>query len=841
MKHFKKRTIALVLASMISVAGSFATENYKNSLLGLGFEKGATGINMVVETKTPYSGALSLMRRDANTYVLILREVNTSLKTPDLTKAGGNIADVDIGTLPYTTNGVGYTKITVKTAIPIEIIPQNKVFIPKATGTRLLEPPVEKDVKIQNEEAIRRKEEQLKNLRNEQQENIQKDEQNNNSQQEAYSKNYADDTTENKSINNENTIEQNTQEPNYSTENQDSPLMLILGALLIIAFSAYMYIRAKNKLTDLTGENINISFDDENEEEQKRKETKTKQIKNTVKTLDKKYTAKTSVTEKTSQPIKTVSSEDLNVVDLDELFQETTKTSLTPEEEENLALEDFLSGFSFNEEEREPIEEEIFTYDKEFLEEILTRKDLKFSKDDILKLNKLLLTEITDDTMKNLNKYLVSKPVIKKPTQQEILEELVTSYSVSNNIIFTKDDVNALNQIITVELDKDFVTDLRTNPKRTQEIAKEITESKEIKQKPEEAKLLNVKEFLPDLSEEIKKQPAVKSSNYKPTVLELDANCEVETISVELDVDFSQPQTQTPKKEEAKISETGWETNTLQIADMLPDLQDALLHPEKYEKPKEEKVEVDEASLLNNLSNLTFKPFDDGTRNFEILNDLDDMEPEEEEIVEKLTLSEIQKELMDLGQTLEIIEPEVNPAYVAPIAKKESEKEETQEPIVENKEPLPIVQKTQVKQKTTLQKQNLKEQKMVAPPKTEMSVKTKSGTAKTNQLINKTKTQINQTTKCLWENQAFNVIRTVEFENNKGCHLAKNDTCYIVLGFIGDRLFKIKEYTELKSENIQARLSEKLDNGHLRYLVRMGITKFVIDVSNDTMQHVLDL
>ena len=38
MKQYKKRTVALVLASVITVVGSFGAENYKNSLMSLKFQ-----------------------------------------------------------------------------------------------------------------------------------------------------------------------------------------------------------------------------------------------------------------------------------------------------------------------------------------------------------------------------------------------------------------------------------------------------------------------------------------------------------------------------------------------------------------------------------------------------------------------------------------------------------------------------------------------------------------------------------------------------------------------------------------------------------------------------------
>ena len=57
MNRFKKRTIALVLASVVTVVGAFGADNYKNSLMGLKFESsGAGNVNMVVQTKAIFNG-----------------------------------------------------------------------------------------------------------------------------------------------------------------------------------------------------------------------------------------------------------------------------------------------------------------------------------------------------------------------------------------------------------------------------------------------------------------------------------------------------------------------------------------------------------------------------------------------------------------------------------------------------------------------------------------------------------------------------------------------------------------------------------------------------------------
>ena len=66
MERFKKRTIALVLASVVTVVGAFGADNYKNSLTGLSFEgSSAESLNLVVKTKNAVEGSITPMRKDA--------------------------------------------------------------------------------------------------------------------------------------------------------------------------------------------------------------------------------------------------------------------------------------------------------------------------------------------------------------------------------------------------------------------------------------------------------------------------------------------------------------------------------------------------------------------------------------------------------------------------------------------------------------------------------------------------------------------------------------------------------------------------------------------------------
>ena len=129
MKNFKKRTIALVLASVVTVAGSFASERFKNSLMNLSFETSENGaLSMIVQTKTNYSGSFKAIKRDANTYLLVLPEFDSKAPTPDLTNSP-NIESVNIRTMPYTNNGNGYTRITVKTYNQPTLAVQHRLYI----------------------------------------------------------------------------------------------------------------------------------------------------------------------------------------------------------------------------------------------------------------------------------------------------------------------------------------------------------------------------------------------------------------------------------------------------------------------------------------------------------------------------------------------------------------------------------------------------------------------------------------------------------------------------------------------------------------------------------------
>ena len=115
MERYRKRTIALCLASLLTVVGSFCAENYNNTLMELKVNVGSGGfVSLTAFTEKPYSTPIKTSKIDENTYVLTLKDTNNSASAPEI-KNYENIESIQISTYPYTTESDGCTRIVVKT------------------------------------------------------------------------------------------------------------------------------------------------------------------------------------------------------------------------------------------------------------------------------------------------------------------------------------------------------------------------------------------------------------------------------------------------------------------------------------------------------------------------------------------------------------------------------------------------------------------------------------------------------------------------------------------------------------------------------------------------------
>lgn len=884
MKQFKKRTIALVLASVVTVVGAFGAENYKNSLMSLKFEGGSNGtVSMTVLTKRNYEQSITPVKKDATTYVIMLPETNSQM--PSSPELAGDVESVNVRTMPYTSGSKGYTKITIKTAPNAMLTASKALYIPEKKSedelptSQPIQPippredyqstspviPSQNEVQTRNPAPIRSASGVNQTTPIDIKQSVRQFEPSP-AREESMAENAQKQVTE----------------PVQENSNSFEVMLLIMGVLFVIVTSVFIYLKGKDKMAEVIGEQVD--FSDDEPKKDKKKEPDKKQIRNTIRKLDKMYskpnkmpveslqfTSPAPIPQAPIQPeVESQPVDDTLVVDLDELFQEKTKTTPTEpqtiEEEDNSALEDFLNGFSFLDKTEDTQKEENKAFDEELYNKFINDENLKFSKSDIEKIEKLLNTEISDDTMKNISQFAVTNPVENRPTSRERLENFVTSYTINQDITFSKDDVNALYKLMNVELDNDFITDLRTNPNRIQEMREEIEKQKSKPHKASELLTLNVKDMLPDLSEALKKQGNRKiESEAKPQVVYYSEGYDVSTLSLkdelpDLSVEINNDVAYEARpSDDVELVDSSYEVAKMSVGDEIPNLDDAFNHPEKYEKP-EEVVEVDEEALLRNIANVSFKPFYDGNEEDELENDFNDENAP--------TVSDMQDEFSQFGDNFEIVddnEAELGQSnttqaddfetlfdnnYVDFDKKLEDVQElheEAETPEVkpiETTSALPKLEKKIAKPtKNRSDKANALIQK-IEEKKAERKLEKQKPQVEKIETKVKEKSEDNnvgEIKNLIIDNEIFEIVTKTDFSGKLGCYLVKNSSGYQVIGFVGEKLLKIKHYEHLKDERMRIRISEKLPNGVIRYIVRIGSHKFILNVSADNMEYVMDL
>ncbi len=872
MKDFKKRSIVLVLASVITVTGSFASENYKNCLMDMTFKaSGANKISMVLSTKRLYEGTINPVKRDANTYVIMLPEVDSNAPSPDLSEADGNIESVTVKKMPYANGSKGYTRITIKTADNVSLNATSMLYIPEKKENRTEARQDEHSNEAEDYADFESRQREM-NRQNAQRDSNISYQQKNKYRTEAKPQersSYRDEKTDSHNqnvnleipsqtdINQQPLPVEDIQTQTSDENNNNQKYILGLWIVLIIMTSTYFYIKAQDKLRNVLGEKLEIDVEKEDKKNNSKSQKDNKKISRTINKLDSAYSKTAYIPLKPPvQAQEEESQEELNIVDLDALFKEQTKAPETvSEEEENDALDDFLSGFSFDDEfqgeNEEKSDEEIFTYDKDVYEQVLQDNELKFTEEDILCFNELLQSEISSEVMNNLSKYAVSNPIAsQKPQKDSTLVNIVTDFAIKQNISFSAEDIIALKKIMSVELDSDFVTNLKTNSQKTQAMEQALLQPKPRKIKPVELITLNVKDMLPNLAEELKQQGNKPIEfDAKPETVYFSEGYEVSTLKLDIDLpDLAKEVNnssayQSKPSEKVQVVDSSYFDSVEKITiSGLPDLKDVMENPDKYEDSEPEVFVADENFLLNSIANVQFKPFDDGTRNFEIINNEEDFDEPVETSYDDFEAI-YNQEFYDLDainqettqnkekaetKTLDNTEPlaEKNPIKkLEPEQKKEVHSEDVQ------KKTAASARQQAGRQRET--KQTIEIQRL-------LNNDTKPETKITSQPVKKP-VQEKKTSKVVINNNTFNVLNLVEISNGIGCYLAKSEKGYVVLAYKGDETTVLKEYDTVKSEKIQARIHETLADGTLRYLIRVGANKLVADLKDGKLNYVMDL
>ena len=809
MKHYTKRTIALCLASLVTVVGAFGAENYQNNLMSLKINNGSGGyVSMTAYTEKPYNLPIKIMRNDANTYILVFPGTGCEAKLPKLSNYE-NIESIGISTFPYTYEREGYTQITIKTIGAPNLKASTMLFIPEKKSD-INESKVIEDKKVNEQKSSYWDSHEVSETSSEESREV------NNARNITTSKTQIDKTVEDNNTNKAPTETANNTAPQYNPEDYNNlgsvseHTTAIICVFVLILLIGFIMMVGKDKMAGVVGDNN--EFDLEDQEDKKNKKTsKTKKIRKTINKLDKTYQAsrhkESNIVRNTEfaddieqdkpQMEEQVDITPQEVVDLDVLYQEKT----LQKEAETDDLAELLNEFTFDE---EPEVSEETPFNEELYQEIINNNNIQFSKSDIDRINQLMQLEITPETIDNLNQYIkavASKP--KKQTKSQILNNLLTTYSISQNISFSKEDVEAMKKIMNVELDSSFITDLSTNPARVKEVEEELAKQHTKPHKTSEVLTLNVKNLLPNLSQELEKQgnkPIV--SEVKNDVVYYSEGYEVSKLSVSEELNNISTALQSKDDNEYRpsdflpIVENGYEYSTLSIKNELPDLEDVKAHPEKYAEKKQEKVEVDENALLNSISNVTFKPFytdvqeeSNQFEEFEIINSESEQNIAEQSH-KQASYTKEDRVNDDAARLLKLIETQQTQR-----ALKKHALEEARE------------------FKKELQKASKRNEEVKDSP----------------QIIFE------------FEGQKYILLKTSSCGDSAECNLTQSEDGYSIFGYINGKRSILKHYDSLKTTNMQLRESEKDNNGNVQYLVRIGNHKFIIKITDDNMEFVMDL
>ncbi len=124
---FKQKNIYILILGLfvfLSCSLSSLAQNYENNLLKTDISQNALGqVKVTLSTKKPYNDKVIVNKKSDTEYVILMPETSNSMTAEPVTKnAQGVVSSVDVKTQPYQGNLKGYTKITVKTTRPVEVV-----------------------------------------------------------------------------------------------------------------------------------------------------------------------------------------------------------------------------------------------------------------------------------------------------------------------------------------------------------------------------------------------------------------------------------------------------------------------------------------------------------------------------------------------------------------------------------------------------------------------------------------------------------------------------------------------------------------------------------------------
>jgi len=257
MKHYKKRTIALCLASLITVVGAFGAENYNNSLMGIRINKGSDGfVSLTAYTKQAMQKPTQLIRLDNNTYAFVLPETDSQTSDVPDVRNYRDIESIEILTLPYTTESAGSTKIVIKTLGTPVVKAEAALYI-------------EEKPNINKKRVVEEEEEEEETPKSYQKQAYSNDD--NSVQKEKESSNVSATTIP------DNIKKEDYTVPDYygadqSTDSNFHRALALMCVLVLVVIFAIIFVISKNKMSSVVGENADFDLDEEAKFKEKEKD-----------------------------------------------------------------------------------------------------------------------------------------------------------------------------------------------------------------------------------------------------------------------------------------------------------------------------------------------------------------------------------------------------------------------------------------------------------------------------------------------------------------------------------------------------------------------------------------
>ena len=337
-------------------------------------------------------------------------------------------------------------------------------------------------------------------------------------------------------------------------------------------------------------------------------------------------------------------------------------------------------------------------------------------------------------------------------------------------------------------------------------MSEEITKHSRKPQKTNVSQTLKVKDVLPDLSEELKKQGGKPvESNAKPQVIYQSEGYDYNVLTLDDDsLDISKALNQNVDNSHKpsaslKYSEEGYDVQTLSIKEMYPELQNVEEGSEKYDI-SEKSEKANEGNLLKSISNANFKPF------YEEVNNKPDNSSNLKELHTENKVESEQDKNVELNQKTEVTE-------VTGISEIEK----------------------------TAKTAELTETAEVVAPKSVSDIKEQQNNQQIKNNDEVGKNSEPQIEECNINGGNYVIIKTAVCTPNKSLCLVKSEKDYAIVGKINDNYIDLKHYDSLASELFQARKNEIKPDGSIQYIVKVSVHKFIISITDSSMEFIMDL